>query len=99
MDGTGVTAPAAEEFRRWLPSCRVAGTLAAVQRPPEPPARIASAEGFVSLFNGRDLTGWTDVLHNECSWKVSGGLLASGRAEGNDVNVHKADAENKMTSQ
>ncbi len=75
VDGTGVTAPAAEEFRRWLPSCRVAGTLAAVQRPPEPPARIASAEGFVSLFNGRDLTGWTDVLHNECSWKVSGGLL------------------------
>jgi type 1 glutamine amidotransferase len=31
VDGTGVTAPAAEEFRRWLPACRVAGTLAAAK--------------------------------------------------------------------
>ena len=45
----------------------------------------ADAEGFVSIFNGADLTGWVQVL--DSTWKVEDGILLShqdpkGRQEG-----------------
>jgi tRNA A-37 threonylcarbamoyl transferase component Bud32 len=35
----------------------------------------AAAGGFVSLFNGRDLTGWSKVSGQPAGWKVDGGVL------------------------
>ena len=33
------------------------------------------ADGFVDLFNGKDLTGWINVNTAEDTWKVRDGLL------------------------
>ncbi len=45
------------------------------------PARVSEAvDGFVSLFNGRDLTGWTNGPWPASAWHVEGGvLIGSGR--------------------
>ncbi len=38
-------------------------------------AAAAAEKPFVSLFNGRDLTGWTTVSGQPARWKVVGGVL------------------------
>lgn len=50
--------------------------------------QVAKAEGgqpaapaVASLFNGKDLTGWTDLLDNASEWRVEGGVL-EGRGGG-----------------
>src|SRR5207247_150006 len=35
----------------------------------------AAAEGFVSLFNGRDLSGWKVPVGDNGHWKVVGGVI------------------------
>ena len=43
--------------------------------PVKPPAAGASNDGFVSLFNGKDLTGWKTHTDQPGDWKVEDGLL------------------------
>src|SRR4051812_11679529 len=43
----------------------------------------AEEEGFVSLFNGKDLTGWV-VKGKKEGWKVQDGILHSDGAMGGD---------------
>ena len=46
-------------------------------------ALAQATDGFVSLFNGKDLTGWVDVNTSPDTWKVKDGLLVcSGRPIG-----------------
>ena len=39
------------------------------------PAAPATDSGFVSLFNGRDLTGWKTPVGDNGHWKVLGGVI------------------------
>jgi type 1 glutamine amidotransferase len=45
--------------------------LASMVRAADPPA----PEGFVSLFNGKDLTGWQAPAGDDGHWKVEGGVI------------------------
>ncbi len=39
------------------------------------PAPFPAADGFVPLFNGKDLTGWKSAEGQPRDWKVQGGIL------------------------
>ena len=39
-----------------------------------------SENGFVSLFNGKDLTGWASVNTDPDTWTVKDGLLVCSRS-------------------
>ncbi|MCE9607620.1 MAG: DUF1080 domain-containing protein [Planctomycetia bacterium] len=75
LDGTGVTAAGVAELKKARPNCLVEWTT-----PTATPSTLATnppamplTDGWQSLFNGRDLTGWTPQgLHG---WRVSGGVL------------------------
>lgn len=62
--------------RQLLVLCFLPAALAAVtsagEKPPE--TDNLSREGFVSLFNGKDLTGWQGVAD---AWHVQGGAICS----------------------
>lgn len=61
-------------------------------QPPSPP----EPEGFVSLFNGKDLTGWTTPKGTPPEWKVENGYMeVAGKNDivtrqkfGNDFELH-----------
>ena len=42
------------------------------------PPPVVAADGFVPLFNGKDLTGWKKLIR-EGDWSVANGTLSSGR--------------------
>ncbi len=42
---------------------------------PSVPERVRSVDGFVPLFNGKDLTGWKTAPGNEGYWVVAQGVL------------------------
>jgi len=56
----------------------IANTAPSVAPGENPP--VAPAEGFVSLFNGEDLTGWEKHAEQPRGWRVEDGLL-TGRSE------------------
>ena len=43
-----------------------------------PPVVAPPADGFVQLFNGKDLTGWKEDKNGPGTWRVLNGNLASG---------------------
>jgi hypothetical protein len=49
-----------------------------VPKPIEPPP--APADGFVSLFNGKDVTGWKSLSTSRANWEVKDGVL-TGRGD------------------
>ena len=49
--------------------------LALAAGPIVPEARAQASEGFVSLFNGRDLSGWIVPEGDNGHWKVIGGVI------------------------
>jgi hypothetical protein len=53
---------------------------AAAARPPEVPPPAAREEGFVPLFNGKDLGGWILNGPDRASWRVSGDELVANAA-------------------
>lgn len=46
--------------------------------------------GFVSLFNGKDLTGWVDVNTSPDTWKVDRGLLV---CKGRPIGVMRSEKQ------
>lgn len=44
------------------------------------PPVVAPADGFVQLFNGKDLTGWSEEQDGAGTWRVLNGHLTSGGA-------------------
>src|SRR4051812_40605771 len=67
---------------RRLPLLTVVGLLLACRAPA---ADDATPEGFVPLFNGKDLTGWRVPAGDDGHWKVVGGVIdydAQSRAPG-----------------
>ena len=46
--------------------------------------------GFVSLFNGKDLTGWVDVNTSPDTWKVKDGLLV---CKGRPIGVMRSEKQ------
>jgi hypothetical protein len=58
----------------------------AIGAPPPAPGAAVAAPGqqagkAVPLFNGKDLTGWSQPLDNDSEWRVTGGIL-EGRGGG-----------------
>ncbi|HEY1377233.1 MAG TPA: family 16 glycoside hydrolase, partial [Gemmataceae bacterium] len=43
------------------------------------PAAPPAADGFVALFNGKDLTGWEPSPGGQANWRVVDGALVAGR--------------------
>ena len=58
--------------KRLLPALLLSATAAVV---PSVDAREAPPKGFVSLFNGRDLTGWRVPQGDNGHWKVVDGVI------------------------
>ncbi|HVR70950.1 MAG TPA: DUF1080 domain-containing protein [Vicinamibacteria bacterium] len=58
--------------KRLLPALLLLATAAVV---PSVGAREAPPKGFVSLFNGRDLSGWRVPQGDNGHWKVVGGVI------------------------
>ncbi|HUE14203.1 MAG TPA: SUMF1/EgtB/PvdO family nonheme iron enzyme [Planctomycetaceae bacterium] len=52
------------------------------QRRPRSRSETGADSGFVPLFNGRDLTGWSDPLHNGSEWTVEQDGTVVGHASG-----------------
>ena len=52
------------------------GTRTESTSTPQQPTPLAAADGWVDLFNGQDLTGWTSVK-SEGIWSVRDGVLTS----------------------
>ena len=53
--------------------------------PPVMPPAVVPIDGFVSLFNGKDLTGWKPQVHKMLPgiWRVENGILTgSGKGKG-----------------
>ncbi len=73
----------------WFLAICVAIPLAGTARSAEPSAAAPAAENddFVSLFNGRDLAGWT--MGPDRSWVVEDGLITLRREM--DSREHNAD--------
>ena len=73
----------------WFLALLVAGCWPASARPAEPSVGTKAAEddGFASLFNGRDLDGWT--MGPDRSWVVEDGAIALRREM--DGREHNAD--------
>jgi formylglycine-generating enzyme required for sulfatase activity len=51
-----------------------------VQPPVAATAPVLSADGYVSLFNGKDLSGWTTDPSRRGQWQVQNGILSGGPA-------------------
>lgn len=47
----------------------------AIASVPAPAATTVSRDGFVSLFNGRDLTGWSVLRGADSTWRVTNGVI------------------------
>jgi serine/threonine protein kinase len=96
LTGTSATAAGVADLRKALPRCLVDWTEATntiTPQPATPSATIASTPstaGWTSLFNGRDLTGWTPQGYN--GWTVAGGELV-GRTTANSPGWLMSDAE------
>jgi hypothetical protein len=69
----------------FLPAFLVLGACSSGERAAQPPATASAPAAGVSIFNGRDLTGWVQVLDSK--WTVENGVLLArqdpkGRREG-----------------
>ena len=53
--------------RFWLALCAICLSVA--------PAMAQDSEGFVQLFNGKDLTGWKTHPDDKAVWKVEDGMI------------------------
>lgn len=53
--------------RFWLVLCAICLSVA--------PAMAQDSEGFVQLFNGKDLTGWKTHPDDKAVWKVEDGMI------------------------
>ncbi|HEY7326128.1 MAG TPA: family 16 glycoside hydrolase [Gemmataceae bacterium] len=60
----------------------------------EPPKQAANANGFVPLFNGKDLTGWKTHPDAQGNWKVEGGVLIGRGPEKSWLYSQRDDYEN-----
>ena len=74
--GSNVTKAGLDAFRKALPKCGL-DVAPEKELPPNPKK---AAEGFVSLFNGKDLTGWKTHPKQPGNWRVNeeGILVGSG---------------------
>src|SRR5262245_3376025 len=67
--------------RLWAVSLIAGGLAVAVTAAPLGAADVKTEAGFVSLFNGRDLTGWKTHPDDKAKWEVKdGAITASGPA-------------------
>ena len=76
--GPGVTLPTLQPTRRFPAMYRILSlmSLALPLLAANPAlAEATGADGFVDLFNGKDLTGWVDVNTSPETWRVEDGLL------------------------
>ncbi len=53
-------------------------TSAVAANSPSPPDTASNNDGWVSLFNGRDLTGWKQFPGDNGIWEVKDGILSCG---------------------
>lgn len=88
--------PEAKALDRYLES--VESRRLAVKAPPpatavspaeEPLSAQEKAEGFVPLFNGRDLDGWTTLRADWSTWSVENGCIKCSGADGQWLRTRK----------
>ncbi len=68
IKSTKVTAAGVAALRKALPNCKIEW---------DGPTETAPTDGWIPLFNGRDLTGWTKAGKGSGKWQVVGGVLSS----------------------
>jgi Domain of Unknown Function (DUF1080) len=74
--------------------CLIAGGLAvALATAPGGAADVKTEAGFVSLFNGRDLTGWKTLPEDKAKWEVKDGAIV-GTGEVGHLYSERGDYEN-----
>jgi hypothetical protein len=71
LTGTAVTNKGVAKLKAALPKCNI---IAAVKAE-EPKGSAPMAEGFIPLFNGKDLTGWIGSNGQPAAWRVFDGVL------------------------
>jgi serine/threonine protein kinase len=76
---TRVTEAGVKNLAAALPKCKIEWDIGSVvvqpsQRKTDPPP-LDNADGFVSLFNGKDLTGWKWHPSQVGNWRVEHGIL------------------------
>lgn len=59
-----------------------------------PPPATGSADGLVSLFNGKDLTGWKTHPDQPGNWTVKDGVLTGGGPRSSHLFTERGDFEN-----
>jgi len=83
--------PAPKLPMKFLPltaSLLVLGTTAALITPATRAANSSTPAGFVSLFNGRDFTGWKVPEGDNGHWKIINGVIDyDARSEATDKNL------------
>ena len=75
------------------PDSREAGRPS-VDKPQGLPADHAGSSGFVSLFNGKDFSGWTFPLGDETDWTVENGSIRGSATDyGSTIATSRSDYE------
>jgi hypothetical protein len=72
---------------------RVSVRAVLAKPPPDPPDPPVSKDGWVQLFNGKDLTGWKTHLAPPDGWEVENGVLV-GRGGHHYLFTRRDDYEN-----
>ena len=80
----------AEREKSGFTSRTVHIDLRAAFADPSPPA----ADGFVSLFNGKDLTGWKKLPGDKGQWRVEDGALVGTSSKHSHLFTARGDYEN-----
>ena len=74
LQWTRVTAEGFEDLKKALPNCRIAWEKRAAV-PGESPTPLKTADDYVQLYNGKDLTGWKVFPAGTGNWKVEDGVI------------------------
>ena len=93
LTGTSVTAVGVADLRKARPRCLIdwSATPTTDTSPPMTPSTTDATSGWISLFNGRDFTGWTMV--GAKGWTVAAGGVLVGRTSGTNPGWLMSDAE------
>jgi serine/threonine protein kinase len=93
LTGTSVTAAGVADLRKARPRCLIdwSATPTTGTSPPMTPSTTDATSGWISLFNGRDFTGWTMV--GAKGWTVAAGGVLVGRTSGTNPGWLMSDAE------
>src|SRR5437660_6765102 len=80
-------------IRKWAAGVVLAGLMATGVQPARTAERKKADEGFVPLFNGKDLTGWKTHPDDKAKWEVKDGAI-TGSGPAGHLFSERGDYEN-----